>query len=95
MSEIEKLYENARVEKINTQCANNISYHLVKYPSFTAEKQLKIIAFLVNKGYNVTFANLSNKFSLEQISKSLALCINSKWNNLSEEEKQQVKGILE
>lgn len=93
MSEIEKMMQKANVEKDwNPTPYGGIEEY---YPPFTAEKQLEIIAFLANKGYNVTFANLSNKFSLEQISKSLALCINSKWDNLTEEEKQQVKEILE
>lgn len=93
MSEIELLYKNAGVG-YQTYIVN--TNPPVKYPQidFSAEKQLKIIAFLVNKGYNVTFANLSNKFSLEQISKSLALCINSKWNNLTESEQEHIRSIL-
>ncbi len=100
MSEVEKMYRNSGIEKCNRLLelcpfGNECDYCEHNwYPEFTAEKQLKIIVFLVNKGYNVTFANLSHKFSLEQISKSLALCINSKWNNLTEQERTEIAEIL-
>ena len=51
MTEVEKLYELAGVEKIGSQYANNISKHLISYPPFTAEKQIEIVKFLLKK-YN-------------------------------------------
>ena len=106
MSEIEKMYKNARIEQkyCNKVCEANkypyqgwckgCKYLSIKYPQFTAEKQLKLIVFFVRKGFKVSFNNYTKDFSLEGIQKSLAMAINDKWQSLTEEEKQQIKDIL-
>ena len=61
MNEVTKLYENAGVKKINTRqseidngdprftgISHSDSY--IKYPLFTAEKQLELIKFILGKG---------------------------------------------
>lgn len=75
------------------------------YPPFTAEKQLRIMELLVRKGmllftfstkgnYKVSgFCRGSNYCS--DINEAFANYINTIWQDLTEEEKQQVKGILE
>lgn len=92
MSEIEKMYENCNFEK-----SMGVGSPLALHP-FTAEKQLKILCFIVNNKHSVTFHDQvfrGDKLTLEKIQENLAWAINRIWQDLSLEEKQQVKGILE
>jgi len=103
MSEIEKMMQNANVKKYwNSTPYGGIEEY---YPPFTAEKQLKIMELLVKKGMLLfTFSTQKNyKVSgfcrgsdyCSDINEALANYINNLWQDLTEEEKQQVKGILE
>lgn len=68
------------------------------YSPFTTWKQLEILCFIVNKKHSVTFHDQSfggDKLTLEKIQENLAWAVNRIWKDLTEEEKQQVKGILE
>lgn len=70
----------------------------ISYPPFTANKQLKILCFIVNNKHSVTFHDQffsGDKLTLEKIQENLAWAINRIWQDLAEEEQQQVKGILE
>lgn len=106
MSEITKLYENAGVEKskcwddcntcTRTSCDKNISYVKAEYPPFTAEKVLKIIVFFLNKEIKLDFSVEENtKMSVENFKECIAQLGVEYWQDLTEEEKQQVKRILE
>lgn len=114
MSEIEKMYENAEVKKqIPKVCSSNELYckeckaHIedampycknAEYPPFTAEKQLKILCFIVNKKHSVTFHNQvfgGDKLTLEKIQENLTWAINRIWQDLTEEERKQIADILE
>ena len=74
------------------------------YPLFTAEKQIELIKFLMkhneihgeyNEGYGFSTLNYSGKYK-KDFGESLASVINNElWQDLTEKEKQQVKGILE
>lgn len=67
-------------------------------PPFTAEKQLKILCFIVNNKHSVTFHDQvfgGDKLTLEKIQEDLAWAVNRIWQDLTEEEKKQVKGVLE
>ena len=120
MNEIEKLYENAEIEKIHNckGCEYEEEYicddcppQQLIYPPFTAEKQLELIKFITSLGvceienwndkgfhfaikreriYPTMFLSLSN-INLQE---TLANVINNLWQDLTEEEKEQVKGIL-
>lgn len=96
MNEIEKLYENAGIEPIYpyTKC----------YPDFTAEKQLELIKWL---GIRDEFNFYQNKITKDWIfydhekdathysfELGLASWVNYIWQDLTEEEKEQVRGIL-
>lgn len=74
------------------------------YPPFTAEKQIELIKFI--SGWNMFLKNDAGQFYIatgdnvisyyaENLENAICLCINSKWQLMNEEEKQQVKGILE
>ena len=96
MNEIEKMMQNANVKKK----WNSTPYGGVEegYPQFTAEKQIKILCFIVNNKHSVTFHDQvfsGDKLTLEKVQENLAWAINRIWQYLTEEEKQQVKGILE
>lgn len=107
MSEIEKLMQNAGVEKD----LKSMPYGDIKeyYPEFTAEKQLSLIKWLVKKTYrNYFLIQFSFKTDLYQIecdmsdskrhykfSETLASMINVLWNDLTDTEKAEIKRILE
>jgi len=64
------------------------------YPPFTAEKLINLVMFLINKGdFNIKKG--SKDITFESFTSCIAGLINNIWQDLSEEEKQQVKGILE
>ena len=67
----------------------------IVYPSFTAEKQLNLMAFLINRKVGLSFKAEQGEITVEAISRGLAGIVNRIWQDLTEEEKQQVKGILE
>ena len=104
MSEIEKLYENAEIEPL---CQIPDGYCGVKnvYEDFTAEKQLEIVKFLLNKSvYYDTYGDREYWFHLSdeienskyrEFDEAIAECINKMWNNLRDYEKVQIKEILQ
>ena len=110
MNEIEKLYENVGITKIgNKKCTptefldcqnycfisenNKCDKFSFEYPPFTAEKQLELIKWLIIEGYIEDM--LTVQISEENFEACLADTFNELWQSLTEEEKQQVKGILE
>ena len=149
MNEIEKMYENAGIEKVKNyycpncetkledwfgkhkeyicpnvrceyalcddeedfqECLEHLSYR-EKYPPFTVEKQIELIKLLGNvRDYTVEIDKFKGVYyvgcrsagsndklwgSSNVFEDALAELINETWFLLSEEEKQQVKGILE
>lgn len=75
----------------------------VEYPSFTAEKQLEITKFLLKKAVYYDVKDDKYWFYYEEcesagykpFDEAIAHFINKLWQNLTTEEQQQVKGILE
>lgn len=124
MSEIEKLYENAGIEKTKGDCLfcpldvhtcvrsyDECPYY---YPLFTAEKQIELIKMLsinyVDKPNKTLWINkdeIANEWFIsvhysdhygysnhaDNFEEALAGLINQLWQDLTEEEKQQVKEI--
>lgn len=101
MSEIEKMYENAGVLKeCLSPCYINKTWRKThdcpncdnreNYPPFTAEKQIELIKFLMGD-----YSSYLNIIDTNNFENSLASYINYLWLGLSEEEKQQIKEILE
>ena len=88
MNEIEKMMQNANIEKH----WNSTPYGGVEeyYPPFTAEKELKLIKWFMHSGH---FCPI--RFYVPWLVDDIASYINFLWQSLTEEEKQQVKGILE
>jgi hypothetical protein len=102
MSEIEKLYENAGVLKeCLSPCYINKTWRKAhncpncdnreSYPPFTAEKQLELIKWCLDNYRGYVFDSIETEWFEEQ----LCAFINNIWQDLTAEEKQQVKGILE
>ena len=89
MNEIEKLYINANVEDKNI---NNQLYKALNYPQFTAEKQLEIVKCIL---FSTWWMNLKRLQFAENFKEALAGLINDLWQDLTEEEKEQIRGILE
>ena len=91
MSEVTKLYENANVKKH----WNSTPYGGVEeyYPPFTSEKQIKVTLKLWEFRLNIypDFDLLVN-YSYGEI---IATFVNNIWQDFSEEEKQQIRNILE
>lgn len=109
MSEVEKMYENAEVKKqIPKICSSNELYckeckaHIedampycknAEYPPFTAEKQLELIKWLAK---NEMLCRLESEYPyFERFEECIAYIIDYLWQDLTEEERKQIKNILE
>jgi len=116
MSEIEKLYELAEVEKKrmcewtckgSEHCSTNCEhYESTKeyYPPFTAEKQLELIKLLSEREIYINHAegkyfiftmNIGGSECSKDFDTSLAKYINLIWQDLTEEERNSIKEILQ
>ena len=145
MNEVEKMYENAGIEpdinyvcdkepckqySVDCQECSHLYDTRVDYPDFTAEKQITILMFILNKFGDIGFQkmysikgndeNTRKDFikclcdcehetldsrpvdfyyqkgaSGDNFEESLAGLINSIWQSLTEEERKQIKNILE
>jgi len=101
MSEIEKMYKLAQIANEGYDAWDMKDM----YPPFTAEKQIELIKWLSSKHgiyivnvdkYSIGFGMCIGDFcTKENFEEALAESINSLWQDLTEEEKQQVEGILE
>lgn len=88
----------------NKPCNACTQYGIKHYPPLTAKKQIELIKWLMkydeihgdyNDGYGFSTLNYSGKYK-KDFEESLASIINNElWQDLTPEEKQQVKGILE
>ena len=87
------------------ECLEHLSYR-EKYPPFTAEKQIELIKWLIQKYKTILIEHKLNLFYINirdiytgkvhiEFDETIAGLINNIWQDLTEEEKQQVKGILE
>ena len=102
MNEIEKLYELADIrgkwvnyETETTDGCINLGSKLT-YPPFTAEKQIELMLFYVNKGEKLEFEKNGNKnLSKEVLINAIAGLACRLWQDLTKEEKAEIKKILE
>lgn len=119
MNEIEKLYENAGVEKIYdcyicpyNDCEDKCKVDMeTNYPYFTAEKQLELIKWFaknqqgfcldywIGKDGNNWECGVISEWEVLSISENfeeaLSGLINLRWQDLTEDERKQIKEILE
>ena len=120
-TEIDKLYENAEIEKIHNckGCEYEEEYicddcppQQLIYPPFTAEKQLELIKWIAHKAHNgllinkhitnggasMVFDDLGDESilvsSFISFEECIAKLVNNLWQSLTEEEKEQIRGIL-
>ena len=99
MNEVEKMYSNAGVEKD----WRSLPYGGIEeyYPPFTAEKQLELIKLLgninidIDNGCYMSSEILEVEAHCDTFEETLAEFVNNLWQDLTEEERKQVKGILE
>lgn len=107
MSEIEKMMQNANVKKHwdSTPYGGIEEY----YPPFTTEKQISLIKFLMKQeDFSWTIAQQGKDTEyvfyvgyeygsgdFKEFTEAIAGIINDIWQDLTEEEKQQIKNILE
>ena len=112
MSEIEKLYANIGVEKEYEYVGhypktdeNGIILPMV-YPPFTAEKQILLIQWLLDKTdlylhrhkTDFTYSIASGSYAVNKykdFKESIAEFTNIIWQDLTEVERQQIKAILQ
>ena len=110
MSEVEKMYEKVGLEshfcKYPRFCDDNNCNNCPNYSSeFTAEKQLEVIKWLIkydelhadfnDNEYGFSTLNYSGKYK-KDFEEALAAVINRElWQDLTEEEQEQIKRILE
>ena len=90
----------------NKPCNTCTQYGIKHHPPFTAEKQIELIKWLAETGDVCRIdATVKNKWFVEnevtygkcfaKFEEALANVINIIWEYMPDEEKQQVKGILE
>lgn len=116
MNEIEKMYKNAGIKKINihqseidngdprfTGISHSDSY--IKYPPFTAEKQIKLLEFnykysrVPDIGYIIELKkydcpHYKEYGAFDTFQEVLCADINYHWKYFTEEEKEQIREIL-
>ena len=113
MNEVEKMYENARVEPEIIFIDGDISK---KEIVFTAEKQIELIKLLAkNDNIYIIYYPFDNTYNIRycvsgfydgsvmgdrevtsvNFEETLAKLINNLWQDLTEEERKQIKEILE
>ena len=106
----EERYNNCTLNK-EGECKLKCSCDICKYseeryiyPPFTAEKQLGLIKWLAFKDYISIIVHPSGEYYSEcdsyhavknSLEECLATLVNNLWQDLIEEEKQQIKEILE
>ena len=112
MNEVEKMYRNAHVYPrvygdITKETFENKAFNMADMcnEAFTAEKQLEIVKFLLNKSvYYDTYGDREYWFHLSdeienskyrEFDEAIAECINKMWEDLRDYEKVQIKEILE
>lgn len=102
---IQKLYEIAGVDSVgfNTYTLKD------EYPPFIAEKQLELIKWLLRQGhrFSVQYSYYDNKYGLiwyecadveclnTDFTQTLAGFIYELWQDLSDDQKQEIKRILQ
>ena len=91
MSEIEKMYKNAGVRYLMYVVD---TFPPVEYPQidFTKEKQLEIVKQIL---FSTWWMNLKRLQFAEKFDEGLAQMINELWQDLTEEERKQIKNILQ
>jgi len=120
MNEVEKMYENAGIEKIFCPHKSECPYlgkecndcEIMSYPPFTAEKQLELYKYLC-KPFLITTRYYFDEFSItaentfewkimtkvsatdKTYEECIAKLVNNLWQDLTEEERKQIKEILE
>lgn len=115
MSEVEKLYENAGVEKqyyyFDSADGNTYTWELnengndkhnmcfigkpkIKDRVFTPEKQLELICWLVNNKDSIMITNKPKPINLEVLKESIAYEINLLWQDLTAQERTEIRSIL-
>lgn len=93
MTEIEKLFDNAGIEKD----WKPLPYGDIEeyYPKFTTDKQLKIIEWFISNPWWLNLKSLDKTldFSLD-FDEKLAKLVNRLWESFDEEEKEEIRRIL-
>lgn len=104
MTEIEKMFENAGIEKIELDYPDNIDPF---YPDFTAKKQIELIKLLTRQcdltisyftKWKWEFEHYDGQEPLQvrgkDFAETFAKLINAYWQSLTEKEKEKIRGIL-
>lgn len=107
MTEVEKLYSLAGVKPL---CQIPDSYCGMKnvYEDFTAEKQIELIKCML-KNFDIDFSQIGQRIdtsldgincisgigSADTFEDSLCMAVNDLWQDLTEEEQNEIREILE
>lgn len=115
MTEIEKMFENAGIKCLHPSgfCKHIGATCKVckrhKYPPFTAEKQLELIKWLIQKNFYderiiksnfektyfyCTYDDYCESEYFEKFEEALASVFNYFWQDLADQEKEEIRGIL-
>lgn len=92
MSEVEKMYELAGVEKVcKIHTIDWQSFKEYYYPPFTAEKQLELVKWCCKKCRRFYIYNIND---IDNFAENLAKEFNHYWQDLTSEEQEQIRSIL-
>lgn len=100
MTEIEKMYENAGVSKQEYRHNNLVYKKEVKYPPFTAAKQIELIKKIgninidIDNGCYMSSEILEVEAHCDELEETLAEFVNNLWQDLTDQEKEEIRGIL-
>ena len=89
MNEIEKMYENAKVTLIVME--NDCTYNA--HP-FTGEKQITLLRFILSHPQCFKYFKFIFCCDFCFRDEDIAKVINANWQDLTEEEKEQIRDIL-
>ena len=107
MSEVEKMYENAGIEKCNSSLKDIIPSVCLKnnedenykcedceynwYPNFTAEKQLELVKWCCKRCRRFYIYNIND---IDNFAENLAKEFNHYWQDLIDQERTEIAEIL-
>ena len=115
MTEIEKMYANARINKIGIKRCSGIKQSVCqyncnkcesfdyKYPPFTTEKQIELIKWLGKRPLTLLIGQYKGKYyfgnsnfnsKADNFDNAIAIRINDLWQSLTDQEKEEVRKIL-
>lgn len=92
MNEIEKMYRNSGIKKIELDYPDNFEPF---YPEFIAEKQIELYCFISSQDKYIMTFEATLPLTPDVFAEGIAEAVNRIWQDLTDAERKQIKEILE